>query len=252
MILCLDAGNSRLKAGLWDGGEWVRRDAIDYTGFDAWTTTLPLGIHQVVACNVAGTEIAQRIDALAGKLASRLDWLRSSVEACNVRSGYRQPQQLGADRWAALIAARGRQLAAGGAELLEGRALLVVMAGTATTIDGLDANGFFRGGLILPGISLMRQALAQGTAQLPRASGDFNDWPTDTEAAIVSGSVDATAGAIERMQRRLSALSAAPVHCLLGGGAAGALRAQLDLPLTPVPDLVLEGLLCFAQAPRDE
>lgn len=252
MILCLDAGNSRLKAGIWQGGEWRRRDAVDYAGVDTWAATLPAGIRRVVACNVAGTDVAQRIDALSTNLASRLNWLRSTAEACDVRSGYRQPEQLGADRWAALIAARGRQLATNDADALAGHALLVIMAGTATTIDGLDAHGVFRGGLILPGISLMRHALAQGTAQLPRAKGEFNEWPTDTEAAIVSGSIDATAGAIERMQRRLARLSGAPVHCLLGGGAAEALRAQLELPLTPAPDLVLEGLLRFAQAARDE
>jgi type III pantothenate kinase len=250
MILCLDAGNSRLKAGLWEHAEWVRREAVDYADFDAWASSLPADIRRVVACNVAGAEIAQRIGALSEALASRMDWLRSDAEACDVRSGYSQPEQLGADRWAALIAARGRQLHVGGG--LAGNAMVVVMAGTATTIDGLDADGYFRGGLILPGISLMRQALAQGTAQLPHASGDFSAWPTDTAAAIVSGSLDATAGAIERMQRRLSALSAAPVHCLLGGGAADALRERLELPLTPAPDLVLEGLLRFAQAPRDE
>lgn len=250
MILCLDAGNSRLKAGLWQTGEWVRREAIDYADFDAWAISLPVGISRLVACNVAGAEIAQQIDALSVKLSSHLDWLRSSAATCDVHSGYRQPEQLGADRWAALIAARGRQLHDVGP--LAGNALVVVMAGTATTIDGLDANGVFRGGLILPGISLMRQALARGTAQLPHASGDFSEWPTDTAAAIVSGSLDATAGAIERLQRRLSALSAAPVHCLLGGGAAEALRGQLDLSLTLAPDLVLEGLLRFAQALRDE
>lgn len=250
MILCLDAGNSRLKAGLWQHDKWVHREAIDYADFDAWAISLPAGIVRVVACNVAGAKIAQRIDTLSVQLASRLDWLRSAATACDVRNGYRQPEQLGADRWAALIAARGRQLDNVG--LLASNALVVVMAGTATTIDGLDANGVFRGGLILPGIRLMRQALVQGTAQLPHVTGDFSAWPTDTASAIVSGSIDATAGAIERMQRRLTDLCAAPVHCLLGGGAADALHDQLELPLTATPDLVLEGLLRFAQAPRDE
>ncbi len=116
----------------------------------------------------------------------------AAASAGGVVNGYDNPAQLGADRWAALIGARG--LHAGPA--------LVVMAGTATTVDCLDAQGVFRGGLILPGLDLMRRSLARNTAGLPEACGGYRVLPTNTDDAIVSGCIAATVGAIERMAKQ--------------------------------------------------
>ena len=106
MILCLDAGNSRLKCGLHDGSGWRMQSALGYQAFDDLVAELPERPTRIVACNVAGEAIRQRIDALADKLGLPLDWLTSSAAACGVTNGYDTPAQLGTDRWAALIAAR--------------------------------------------------------------------------------------------------------------------------------------------------
>ena len=79
------------------------------------------------------------------------------------------------------------------------RDCLVVCAGTATTIDRLDADGRFVGGVILPGFDLMRSALAGNTAQLPLAEGELRAVPTNTMDAIISGCLNAQLGAIERL-----------------------------------------------------
>lgn len=104
-------------------------------------------------------------------------WLRSSASACGVRNAYEQPERLGADWWAALIGARGQLVSD----------CLVVCAGTATTVERLDASGEFRGGRFLPGVDLMRASLARNTAQLPLAEGEFRMAPRNTMDAIVSG-----------------------------------------------------------------
>lgn len=244
MILCLDAGNTRLKYGLHDGTAWQVQGAIDYAGVDLLALRLPAAPERIIACNVAGPAVAAQIERLAGQLAAPLAWFASGAECGGVTNGYAQPTQLGADRWAALI----------GARALQPGAVLVVMAGTATTIDLLDERGVFRGGLILPGLALMRQALAKNTAALPEASGHFSLLPINTGDAIVSGALDATLGAIERMARRFASTGAAPaLHypggtfgnfcCLLSGGAAGELLPHFDLPVRPIEHLVLEGLL---------
>jgi biotin-[acetyl-CoA-carboxylase] ligase BirA-like protein len=67
---------------------------------------LPAKPTRIVACNVAGAAVRQRIEALAGTLGLPLAWLSSSAAACGVSNAYDTPQQLGADRWAALIGAR--------------------------------------------------------------------------------------------------------------------------------------------------
>lgn len=233
MILCLDAGNTRLKVGLFDGRAWRMQKALDPEAFDGLAATLPAPATRIVACNVAGEAMRRRIEDLAAKLGIPLDWLTSTHAACGVSNGYDTPQQLGADRWAALIAARG---------LHEGPAL-VVMAGTATTIDALDANGLFRGGLILPGLALMRAALARNTADLPLATGHYRAQPTNTDDAIVSGAIHATLGAIERMHVTLGD----EALCLLSGGAAAELAPHMDIPCRPLDNLVLEGLAVYSK-----
>jgi type III pantothenate kinase len=182
---------------------------------------------------VAGKAIRRRIEALAAGLGRPLDWLTSSAAACGVSNGYDNPGQLGADRWAALIGARS----------LHAGAAIVVMAGTATTIDALDGDGRFRGGLILPGLALMRAALARNTADLPHAAGHYRPLPTNTDDAIVSGAIHATLGAIERMRATLGM----DTLCLLSGGAAGKLAPHLELPLRQVDNLVLEGLARYSR-----
>lgn len=229
MILCLDAGNSRLKWGLHDGRSWRGQGVLDHAAVFDLPAHLPLPPERVVACNVAGVAVAQRIEALAASLAIPLNWLASSDVACGISNGYARPAQLGADRWAALI----------GARALHAGPLVVVMAGTATTVDLLDADNRFLGGLILPGLRLMRAALARDTANLPFADGRYSEAPDNTDDAIVSGSLHATLGAIERMR---AALDGVPT-VMLSGGAAGELLALVSQPVRHIDNLVLEGLL---------
>ena len=162
-------------------------------------------------------------------------WLRGEPARCGVTSRYERPTDLGPDRWAALIAARA---------LEPGRACLVVNAGTATTIDTLSAAGEFLGGLILPGIDLMRFVLHEHTGRLPLQEGRFVRTPRNTVDAIETGCRHAQAGAVERMHRVLGGDSA----CVVSGGGGQALIERLDLPCRYVENLVLEGLACIGRS----
>ncbi len=232
MLLCLDAGNTRLKFGLRDGAGWRTQGALDYADVASLPQRLPAPPARIVACNVAGDPARRHIETLAAQLRVPLDWLTSSASACDVTNGYDTPQQLGADRWAALI----------GARALHADACVVVLAGTATTIDALDAQGRFRGGLILPGLALMRSALARNTADLPDARGLFRQLATNTDDAIVSGALHATLGAIERVR----STQRQDVACLLSGGAAAELAPHMRRPSSVVDNLVLEGLARYS------
>lgn len=237
MILLVDAGNTRVKwrltgpGAVGDGA--FEHDRIDL--LDAVFTHHP-SIRRVVGANVAGAQIARAIEARAAIAGVTPEWLVASAQCCGVKNLYDRPDQLGADRWAALIGARAQQP----------HPCLVVMAGTATTVDVLDADGRFLGGLILPGIDLMRKALSVNTAQLPLADGRFSATPRNTADAIHSGCLHAQAGAIERMFRQIEAAPGA--CCLLGGGAADVFAEQLELPLRRVENLVLDGLDRIAQS----
>lgn len=233
-LLCIDCGNTRLKWALRENGAWTAQGALPLDAAGALAAALPHRPARIVACNVAGAAVAQALEAAAAELCAPLAWVQAQAAQCGVVNRYDMPAQLGADRWAALVGARARH----------GGACLVVNAGTATTIDALDAGGVFQGGLILPGLALMRSALAGATAGLPQARGVFCELPRNTDDAIVGGSLDATLGAVERMFRRLGA--AAGARCLLAGGAAAELAPLLALPHEVVDTLVLDGLAQIA------
>jgi type III pantothenate kinase len=238
-MIAIDAGNTRIKWGVHDGAGWVAQGALP-TGAAASLAEASAGwpaAVRVVACNVAGDAVEAAIGAALGERFAPPLWLRASAGACDVRNGYDQPERLGADRWAALIGARARVSGA----------CLVVCAGTATTVDWLDASGDFLGGLIIPGVDLMRAALAHNTAQLPLAAGEFRCQPRNTMDAIASGCLHAQIGAIERMFAKLSAAPGAV--CLLTGGAAQCIAPHLSIPCQLAENLILDGLVRFGTAP---
>lgn len=224
-VLCIDSGNTRIKWGLREGDAWIGQGV-----------GLPEAIaaDRIVACNVGGVSPRLTIEALAARLRVPLEWLTATAAQCGVTNGYDHPEQLGADRWAALI----------GARALHRGDCLVVMCGTATTIDLLRADGRFEGGLILPGLDMMRDSLAGGTADLPVAAGQYADQPRNTFDAIASGAIQATAGAIERMARQLD--RARDPLCLISGGAAAGVSPRLTIAHRLVDNLVLEGLARIA------
>ncbi len=231
-ILAVDCGNSRLKWGVHDGDGWLAQGLLGYAELpqlEALLGSQPRADH-AAACNVAGAEVGEAVAARLAGLGLPLHWVAAQPAGHGVRNLYEDPGQLGADRWAALV----------GARALHGRACLVVSAGTATTVDVLDGEGGFQGGLILPGTALMRRALAEGTARLPLADGRFSALPRNTMDAIASGCLLAQAGAIERMFEQVADLPGAA--CLVGGGAAGELFDLLRVPKRRVDHLALEGL----------
>jgi type III pantothenate kinase len=246
LILVIDAGNSRMKWGLHSARGWVTLGAtpngeIGTLALREWQN-LPRPA-RVVGVNVAGEAARLRIEALLARWRLVPQWLTASAAACGVVNGYATPEQLGADRWAALVAARRRV----GATDLFPAPVVVVNAGTAVTIDALDAGGRFRGGVIVPGLRLMLQALADNTSALKSAPGQYQDFPTRTADALYSGAVQAICGAIELARTRMRHDDAA-VKCLLAGGAAAEIAPHLSGHPEIVDNLVLEGVLALAQA----
>ena len=244
-FLAIDVGNTRLKwaqyaapatgAMLLNHGA-VFLETIDDLAEKEWHG-LPAPA-SMLGCVVAGEGVKRRVEEQLELWEVEPRWVVSAGRACGVTNGYDHPSRLGVDRWVALIAARHRLLAHGPA-----RPALVVMVGTAVTVDALDANGRFLGGLVLPGFGLMLRALELGTAGLKAPTGEPVEFPTNTSDALMSGSADAIAGAVERMHRRLSASTGEPPALLMTGGAASKLATITDLPFETVDTLIFEGLL---------
>jgi type III pantothenate kinase len=195
---------------------------------------------QIVISNVAGTRVRATMLRLLEIWpdAPPPYWVVPKEEECGVSNGYRNPAQLGSDRWAAMIGAR---------MLHPARPVLVVCCGTATTIDLLTAKGHFAGGCIMPGVGTMLRSLHEKTAALPDADGVYTEYPVQTVDAIVSGCQHAQAGAVERIYD-LYRREHTDLLCLVSGGAAKALTPHLAIVFRYHDNLVLEGLYRISRA----
>jgi type III pantothenate kinase len=237
-VLAIDAGNTRVKWGLYDGEGWLVQDWIATARAESiggrWAR-LP---HPecAIACNVAGEGVKRSVTAAVRRLALPLRFVSSRARQCGVVSSYDRPAQLGADRWAALI----------GAWRLFRGPCVVANVGTTMTVDALTGEGVFLGGMIVPGPEPMRISLAQSTAGLRPRAGEFAFFPGRTEDAIASGAINALAGAVERMHRFMREAGLATPLVVVSGGASGLVAPALNVPVEVVDNLVLEGLLRIA------
>lgn len=271
-ILLVDAGNTRVKFGWLRRGQSRRQPdtlALGHAELDQlpqWLASLPAPPDAALGVSVASEAVATLIEHTLQPVIT-MHWLRSSAYAAGVTNLYEHPEQLGNDRWIALIGLGGHTRSAA----------LLASFGTATTVDTLGplaASGQartyrldeqtesrrFEGGIILPGPELMRQSLARGTAGLPYAQGASVAFPRNTHTAISSGIAAAQAGAVIRQWRcALDTLGVAPkVYCSGGGWplvadeiTATLQRAQADngLPVSAPHWLdapVLDGLSALA------
>ncbi len=248
-FLAIDIGNTRLKWALYaspqPGAALLQHGAVFLETIDAladseWQRLPPPA--SMLGCVVAGDAVRRRVEEQLELWDIEPRWVVPAAQEAGLVNGYDHPSRLGADRWVALAGARGRVLAAvrsGGRP----RPALVVMVGTAVTVDAIDAAGNFLGGLILPGFGLMQRALEIGTSGLKVPTGDVVDFPTNTSDALMSGGANAIAGAVERQARRLQVRTGDQPLLLMTGGAAPKLVAITDLPFETVETLIFEGLL---------
>jgi type III pantothenate kinase len=230
-VLLLDVGNSRIKWAYDSHNSWLHQGAVDVSdlaGLRMAFANLPEP-QRILASNVAGTQAAAQIETICAVWACPVEFITAQPEQCGVRNCYVQPAELGSDRWASLIAAWN----------MVQTACLVVNCGTATTVDALSNDGDFLGGLILPGIEMMRNGLTSLPARLDAANGKWSKLPRCTADAIHSGAIQATVGAIQSQYEFLESHDA---PCILSGGAANDIQTHLSLPLIHMDNLVLQGL----------
>lgn len=250
-FLAIDIGNTRLKWALYaaphPGSPMLAHGAqflenIEKLAEHDWAALPVPG--SLLGCNVAGDAMRHRVEEQLEHL-ERWDlearWVASTAQAGGVTNGYDHPSRLGADRFVALIGARQHVLSR-----MQGatpRPALVVMVGTAVTVDALDAEGRFLGGLILPGHGIMLRALEGGTAGLRVPTGEVREFPTNTSDALTSGGNYAITGAIERMHRHIVKRCGEEPVTLMTGGAGWKVSPALDIPHELIDSLIFDGLL---------
>ena len=251
MILVIDVGNTRLKwawltsTGLSDQQAVVHRDAKP----GIWTTALfesGQKPSRVLVSNVAGPDMAKTLTKLTKKTFHLdVEFVTAVPEYHGLVNGYLDPKLLGADRWLALIGAWTRARSA----------LCVVDAGTAVKVDSIDASGHHLGGLIAPGIHMMREALMKRTSDIARAVAHSTPslagiLANNTIGAVSRGAVFALAGMADRAAEVIEHSTGTKPKLFITGGDAGMITGTMRSHGEIVPDLVLQGLAVIAAQPR--
>jgi len=258
----IDAGNTRIK---WQLGvkaqtqqqPWPQTDAMLAAWADSLSSGRACAIQRIIIASVVPQD---RQAQLAQALTTRYPdvpvlWLVSRARCCGVRLGYLDVSQFGVDRYCALIAARHR---------FPQQALIAINAGTAVTVDYLQADGRHEGGVIMPSVAAMTAGL---NALAPHLAPFWHQKPqmatvghsteiglaTNTAGALQLGSRWMLASALAQIISALneaawsaSAQGCAPLIVVSGGGASE-LLPLLDPAAISVPDLVLEGIRLAAR-----
>ncbi|HEY4732208.1 MAG TPA: type III pantothenate kinase [Gammaproteobacteria bacterium] len=243
MLLLLDVGNSRIKWAVHQDGKLGQTGAFSHKGkglrglaSDAWNDIQKPD--RVIVSNVIGRNFSGEFDEFVNTLwGVQAEYVKSSGTAFGVSNAYPEPGRLGADRWTALIAARHQ---------FNGD-VCIIDCGTALTIDLLAANGQHLGGLIIPGLSMMRAMLMERTAgiNMDQATSPGNPLavlPSDTHEAVYAGTLYASIAVIDRVVADVSPVLGAGITRVITGGDAEFLSRLLKGKYHYEPDLVLKGL----------
>lgn len=236
-ILYVDIGNTRIKIWLCQQDQILFHEAMAHervfaANIQALLQALPQRPDAIYASCVLGDVAEQAFSALC-----RQQWglnpqyARSSAYHAVVQSAYQgQPHTLGVDRWLGLIAARDYQ-----------NTVCVVSCGSAITLDVLNANGQHEGGYILPGFSMMANALLNGTdkVRFDDLSWESTQLGQNTAQAVAHGALATVLALVKQIQWRAPSQ---PMLLLLTGGDAMRLLPFLSGEVRHIPDLLLKGM----------
>jgi type III pantothenate kinase len=244
MFLLIDIGNTKTK--------WMLRDHHGIYKYDSFLTEdidqdhfeFDDAIKKVFISNVAGFEKEAILKIKLKKFSCSVEFIKPQKKHKYLLNGYQEPTILGADRWlSALSVSHDIKKPA-----------VIVSVGTAVTIDYVSFDQknkqyTFEGGVILPGLHLTKNALANNTADLKSFEGVVQMPPLNTANAIESGFVLSVLGNIKSLFD-LASSESQDVTIILSGGDAELINQHMDKSLKKYvsikKDLVLEGLFIFA------
>jgi type III pantothenate kinase len=242
-IFVIDIGNTSTTVGLALGRRILRMARMpSHDGLDGKKILMLLD-------RLAGRQAVT--DAVLCSVVPRLNasWMRILREVCdraplvvshrirmNVRVDYPHPEKIGADRLANAVAGWARY----------GGPAIIADFGTALTFDTITGDGRYIGGVIVPGLPMMTDYLAERTALLPhiRLGGRYGVIGRSTREAMRIGAMVGYRGMVREILTHLKGGMKEPKvrFCATGGYAAQAL-AGLDMPVEILPKLTLDGLV---------
>lgn len=250
MLLCIDIGNTNTHYGLVTEADGARAQ------YDIPTRSLedPAGgIGPKIAAHLARQPGIEGL-AFCSVVPSATEALRRTLardrfplpvlhlthdKKLGIPITYPRPAEIGQDRLAG----------AAGALSLGDLPAIVIDMGTAVTLDIVTRARGYEGGIIAPGLELMRRYLHEQTAQLPALDESITITRAIGQSTIEAMRIGTVIGFGGMIQALLAAVLAdlakrgePPPRILSTGGSAALLRDRLKIPFDVVPDLTLRGL----------
>lgn len=240
----VDVGNTAIKWGRCPDGRVIESCSLPPDSVDAWQEQAQRwDLSSPLVWVVAGVH-PQRRDFFVRYPQLRGDRVQVLTTAASLPLVVRleKPDHAGIDRLLDAVAANSLRIT--------GSTAIIVDAGSAITVDALDAEGAFIGGAILPGLRLMAVALHEHTALLPQIEVPRKQPPfpgTSTIAAMEAGIFSAVAGGVRDLIDQYETTVGTPFQVFLTGGDGPALQAVLPEALL-WPMMTLEGIRLSAEA----
>lgn len=241
MRLLVDVGNTQVKYVFQDLENTASLTEITYLDYALFSEQLSEGkfaqISEFILANVHGNEIPKVLEKWSKLNNIAFLQVHSTAKAFGVSSSYQQPERLGVDRWLAMIGAKQRY---------PQQNLLIIDAGTATTVDLLDSNGQHLGGWIMPGVQTMFSSLLTRTNKViatPKATASLS-FGSDSSNCLNHGSWAMTIGAVKEAIIQAQSLLTLD-NVLITGGNGREIVNLLNDNCQFEPKLVFHGLSCF-------
>ena len=264
MKLLIDAGNQRIK---WATCLQLRAQSDTFAcselpnePVETGSANLPDALEGAFAgmatpegvwiSSVAGAQVNRVLACVCHSLSGNAPiFVKSATRGKGLLNQYDKPEELGVDRWLAMV---------GGRQVSGKRPLLVIDAGTAVTIDYVDAQGVFEGGIIFPGMTTMIRSLGCYTGQIGLAGSTTANTMNvplpyqnpGTREAVENGVTLAVVAAVERAIGHYKNLAGPDLTLILTGGEARRLAGASAHKIPMVADLVLRGLLALLEENR--
>jgi type III pantothenate kinase len=233
MILAIDAGNTRIKAAVFEGTHLVQSFIFVYADFKNTVINILKNYKEIRAMIVASVSTVSKDDFIGFTSLLPIHFV-SHKDIFPFVNTYETPETLGIDR---LVLATGATLQ------FPKQNRLVIDAGTCVTLDFIDNNDFYLGGAISPGLRLRYESLHQHTAKLPLLTNQHptNLFGTSTTSAIHSGVVHGLTFEIDAYISNLS-VKYPKFIIILTGGDAVFLAKQLKNTIFANSNFLLESL----------
>ncbi len=247
-LIAIDIGNTNIGIGLFLDGEEKSIESVSGSSEEELKTTLQAAWEQIPVSKrskekkrdgvIAVSSVKPEWTALIRRLVK--DTLGEKILLIGdnipvpITMWVDEPKAVGTDR----------AIAAAAAYAVVGDAVAVVDFGTALTIDLVDENGIFQGGVICPGFALEAKALSDGTALLPLVTvkKPENPYGKNTNDAINCGLYYGIIGTLEEILRRYAEKIGKWPQTVLTGSSAKIIKDDCQFIDSYVPNLVVKGI----------